>query len=52
MLFKSRADVALLQATDQAGRLAAEADETERRYHSAYLGGWIVGRLDDAAGWD
>jgi hypothetical protein len=39
MLFKSRADVALLQAQDQASRLAAEAEETERRYHAAYLGG-------------
>jgi hypothetical protein len=38
MLFRSRADVALLQATDQAGRIAAEAEETERRYHTAYLG--------------
>jgi hypothetical protein len=39
MLFRSRADVALLQAQDQASRLAAEADETERRYHTQYLGG-------------
>jgi hypothetical protein len=38
MLFKSRADVALLQATDQASRIAAEAEETERRYHAHYLG--------------
>lgn len=38
MLFKSRADVALLQATDLAQRTEVEANETERRYHAAYLG--------------
>ncbi|KAI8469930.1 MAG: hypothetical protein J3K34DRAFT_521730 [Monoraphidium minutum] len=37
MLFRSRADVALMTAQDQAGRLAKEAEETERRYHVSYL---------------
>lgn len=38
IMFKSRVDVALLQATDSAARLAAEAEETEIRYNKARLG--------------
>ena len=39
MIFKSRADVVLLQAQDQSVRLEREAEDTERRYSSAYAGG-------------
>lgn len=39
-LFKSKTDVAILQAQDQVSRLGAEADDIERRYHTAYMGEW------------
>lgn len=38
LLFKSRTDVALLQAQDQESRLQQEADETARKYQQAYQG--------------
>eukprot|EP00878_Enallax_costatus_P014044 GHUV01014686.1.p1 GENE.GHUV01014686.1~~GHUV01014686.1.p1 ORF type:complete len:952 (+),score=416.02 GHUV01014686.1:1010-3865(+) len=37
VMFKSRVDVALLQASDAAARLAAEAEDTELRYNRARL---------------
>jgi hypothetical protein len=37
-LFKSRMDVALLQAQEQAGRLQNEAEQLQKRYQQAYLG--------------